>query len=222
MMERIATSPRLRARIIGVVYLLFFLTAILGALLTPGTPTDIMAHQALFRWGFAVSLISLAFYVALTVLFYILFRPVNRTLALLAAFFSLVGCVVQAVGSVFQLAPLVLLSGNQSSAFNVQQLQAMAQTFLNLNVQAGYVGIVFFGLFDIAIGLLIWRSTFLPRILGVPMVVAGLTWLAFLSPPLANYLVTPIQVIGFLAEAALMLWLLVRGVNLQRWKEQAL
>jgi hypothetical protein len=220
MMERIATSQRLRARIIGVVYLLFFLTAILGALLTPGTPTDIMAHQALFRWGFAVSLISLAFYVALTVLFYILFRPVNRTLALLAAFFSLVGCVVQAVGSVFQLAPLVLLSGNQSSAFNVQQLQAMAQTFLNLNVQAGYVGIVFFGLFDIAIGLLIWRSTFLPRILGVPMVVAGLTWLAFLSPPLANYLVTPIQVIGFLAEAALMLWLLVRGVNLQRWKEQ--
>jgi hypothetical protein len=221
-MERIATSPRLRARIVGVVYLFFFLTAIFGALLTPGTATDIMAHQALFRWGFAVSLISLAFYVALTVLFYFLFRPVNRTLALLAAFFSLVGCVVQAVGSVFQLAPLVLLSGNQSSAFNVQQLQAMAQTFLNLNVQAGYVGIVFFGLFDIAIGLLIWRSTFLPRILGVPMVVAGLTWLAFLSPPLANYLVTPIQVIGFLAEAALMLWLLVRGVNLQRWKEQAL
>jgi hypothetical protein len=221
MMERIATSPRLRARIVGVVYLFFFLTAIFGALLTPGTATDIMAHQALFRWGFAVSLISLAFYVALTVLFYFLFRPVNRTLALLAAFFSLVGCVVQAVGSVFQLAPLVLLSGNQSSAFNVQQLQAMAQTFLNLNVQAGYVGIVFFGLFDIAIGLLIWRSTFLPRILGVPMVVAGLTWLAFLSPPLANYLVTPIQVIGFLAEAALMLWLLVRGVNLQRWKEQA-
>jgi hypothetical protein len=221
MMERIATSPRLRARIVGVVYLLFFLTAILGALLTPGTATDIMAHQALFRWGFAVSLISLAFYVALTVLFYILFRPVNRTLALLAAFFSLVGCVMQAVGSVFQLAPLVLLSGNQLSAFNVQQLQATAQTFLNLNVQAGYVGIVFFGLFDIAIGLLIWRSTFLPRILGVPMVVAGLTWLAFLSPPLANYLVTPIQVIGFLAEAALMLWLLVRGVNLQRWKEQA-
>jgi hypothetical protein len=222
MMERIATSPRLRARIVGVVYLLFFLTAILGALLTPGTATDIMAHQALFRWGFAVSLISLAFYVALTVLFYILFRPVNRTLALLAAFFSLVGCVMQAVGSVFQLAPLVLLSGNQLSAFNVQQLQATAQTFLNLNVQAGYVGIVFFGLFDIAIGLLIWRSTFLPRILGVPMVIAGLTWLAFLSPPLANYLMTPIQVIGFLAEAALMLWLLVRGVNLQRWKEQAL
>jgi hypothetical protein len=53
------------------------------------------------------------------------------------------------------------------------------------------------------------------------MVVAGLTWLAFLSPPLANYLLTPIQVVGFLAEAALMLWLLVRGVNVQRWSEQA-
>jgi hypothetical protein len=53
------------------------------------------------------------------------------------------------------------------------------------------------------------------------MVIAGFTWLTFLSPPLANYLLTPIQVIGFLAEAALMLWLLVIGVNVQRWKEQA-
>jgi Domain of unknown function (DUF4386) len=221
-MERIAALPRVRARFVGVVYLFFFLTAILGALLTPGTSSDILAHQALFRWGFAVSLISLAFYVALTVLFYNLFRPVNRALALLAAFFSLVGCVMQAVGCVFQLAPLVLLgSGQSSSAFNVQQLQALAQMFLNLNVQAGYVGIVFFGLFDIAIGYLILKSTFLPRILGVPMVIAGLTWLIFLSPPLANDLLTFIQVIGFLAEAALMLWLLVMGVNVQRWKEQA-
>jgi len=220
--QRIAASQGIRARFVGVVYLLFFLTAILGALLTPGTASDILGHQALFRWGFAVSLISLAFYVALTALFYNLFRPVNRTLALLAAFFSLVGCAMQAVGSIFQLAPLVLLGGTEfSSAFNVQQLHALAQMFLNLNIQAGYVGIVFFGLFDIAIGCLILRSSFLPRILAVPMVVAGLTWLVFLSPPLANYLLTPIQVIGFLAEAALMLWLLVIGVNVQRWKEQA-
>ena len=64
------------------------------------------------------------------------------------------------------------------------------------------------------------RSTFLPRTLGVMMMLAGLGWLAFLSP-LANHLSTYIKVLGILAEGALMLWLLVLGVNVQRWKEQA-
>jgi hypothetical protein len=71
------------------------------------------------------------------------------------------------------------------------------------------------------IGYLILRSTFLPRTLGVLMTLAGLGWLAFLSPPLANHLSIYIKVLGILAEGALMLWLLVLGVNVQRWKEQA-
>jgi Domain of unknown function (DUF4386) len=210
-----------RTRITGTVYLLFFLTAILGAVLTPGTPNDVLAHQALFRLGFAVSLISLALYVAVTALFYNLFRSVNRNLALLAAFFGLVGCAVQAFGSVFQLAPLVVLGDEYKSVFSPPQLQSLAQMFVDLSVQAGHIGIVCFGVFDIVIGYLIFKSAFLPRILGALMVIAGVAWLAFLSPELANSLLTPIEVIGFVAEAALMLWLLVRGVNVQRWKEQA-
>jgi Domain of unknown function (DUF4386) len=70
-------------------------------------------------------------------------------------------------------------------------------------------------------GYLFFKSTFLPQILGVLMAFAGLGWLTFLSPPLANYLSPYILVLGFLAEASLMLWLLVMGVNVQRWKEQA-
>ena len=223
MMERIRkalSGPRSRST--GVVYLLYFLTAILGAVLTPGTPNDIVVHEPLFRWGFAVSTISLALYVAVIALFYNLLRPVNRNLALLAAFFGIVGCAVQAFGSLFQLAPLVVLGGSQyKSAFNSDQLHALAQMLLDLSVQAGYIGIVFFGAFDIVIGYLIFRSTFLPRVLGVLMVLAGLSWLSFLSPPLANHLLTPIEIIGFLAEAALMLWLLVLGVNVQQWNAQA-
>ena len=225
MMERIAeASPRPRARITGLVYLLYFVTAVLGAILTPSTANNILAHEPSFRLGFAVSLISLAFYIAVTVLFYNLFKPVNRSLALLAAFFSLVGIAVQAFGSLFQLAPLVLLGGSPYlSVFKVEQLHALAQMFLELNVQAGYISIVFFGLFDLFIGYLIFKSTFLPRILGALMALAGLGWLTFLSPPLASskYLSLPIDVLGFLAEAALMLWLLVMGVNGQRWTEQA-
>jgi hypothetical protein len=114
------------------------------------------------------------------------------------------------------------LGGSQYlTVFNVEQLRALALLFLNLNDQAGSVALVFFGLFDVLIGLLIFRSTFLPRILGVLMAVAGLGWLTFLSLPLANYLLTYIEVLGFLAEALLMLWLLAIGVNVQRWKEQA-
>lgn len=90
--------------------------------------------------------------------------------------------------------------------------------FLQLNTQAGYGEIVFFGLFDLLIGYLIFRSTFLPRILGVLMAIAGLGWLIFLSPPLASHLSLYIEVLGFVAELLLMLWLLVFGVNDQRWE----
>jgi hypothetical protein len=83
------------------------------------------------------------------------------------------------------------------------------------------IGLVFDGLFLLLIGYLTFRSTFLPRILGALLALAGVGWLTFLAPPLASSLSPYIQVLGFVAEAALMLWLLVIGVNDQRWQEQA-
>ena len=138
----------------------------------------------------AVNLIADAFYIAVTLLFYYLFKPVNRSLSLLAAIFSLVGCANDVLG-LFNLAPYKISS------------------------------LVFFGPYCLLIGYLIFKSSFLPRILGVLMVFAGVGWLTFLFPPLANYLSRYILVLGFLAELALMLWLLVMGVNVKRWKEQA-
>ena len=222
-MERIAqVSPRTRARTTGAVYLLFFLTATAGAIITPATAKDIVANEPAFRLGFAVSLISTVSYVAVTALFYQLFKHVSRSVALVATFFSLVGCAVGAFASLFQLAPFVVMGGSQySGVFDAKQLQALAQMFLDLGAQSGNIALVFFGLFDILIGYLIWRSTFMPRILGAPMALAGLLWLIFLAPPLANHYLTYIEVPGFLAEVALMLWLLVMGVNSQRWNEQA-
>jgi len=232
MMERIAErSPRPRARITGVVYLLYFLTAVAGEFFLRGlvvdgdaaaTANNLLAHQPLFRLGLATGLIATAFYIAVTALFYDLFKPVNRSLSLLAAFFSLVGCAIGAFGSLFQLAPLVVLGGGQYlSVFKVEQLRALALMFLELNTQAANIYLVLFGFYDLLIGYLIFRSAFLPRILGVLMAIAGLGWLTFLSPPLANYLSPYILVLGFVAELLLMLWLLVKGVNVQRWKEQA-
>jgi len=231
-MERIAEgSPRPRARITGAVYLLYFLTAILGEFFLKGivvdgdaaaTATNILAHPSLFRLGLATGLTATACYIAVTALFYGLFKPVNRSLSLLAAFFSLVGCAILAFASLFQLAPLVVLGGSPYlSVFKVEQLRALALMFLELNTQANNICVVFFGFYCLLIGYLIFRSAFLPRILGVLMAFAGLGWLTFLYPPLANHLSPYNLVLGFLAELLLMLWLLVKGVDVQRWKEQA-
>jgi hypothetical protein len=232
MMERILkASPGPRARITGVVYLLYFLTAVFGGFFMRGlvvsgdaaaTATNVLAHQTLYRLGLANGLIATACYIAVTALFYDLFHPVNRSLSSLAAFFSLVGCAILVFGSLFQLAPLVVLGGAQYlTVFQVEQLRALALMFLEFYGQAVNICFVFFGFYCLLIGYLIFRSAFLPRILGVLMAFAGLGWLTFLSPPLGNYLSPYNLVLGFLAELSLMLWLLVMGVNVQRWREQA-
>jgi len=109
MIEQIAeASPCPRARVTGVVYLFYFLTAVGGEFFLKGlvvhgdaaaTANNILAHQSLFRLGLATGLIATACYVTVTALFYGLFKPVNRSLSLLAAFFSLVGCAILALSS---------------------------------------------------------------------------------------------------------------------------
>ena len=178
MAERITeTSPNLKARIAGVFYLLCFVTGI-PALLVRG-------------WlGLVAGLTAGACYVTVTLLFYYIFKPVNRSLSLLAAFISLAGCAMGPL-SLFHLVPVHINS------------------------------LVFFGFYCLLIGYLIIRSTFLPRILGVLMVIAGVGWLMFLSPTLANHLSPYIFAPGILGEGVLTLWLLAMGVNARRWNEQA-
>ena len=238
-MERIdSVSPRALARITGVVYLLFFLTAIAGEFflrqagfsgIQLGAPSDaaatanaILAHESSYRLGFALGLVSDACYVAFTGLLYQLLKPVSRSLSLVAVLFSLMGLAVMSSASVFQLAPLVILhAGSSWSGFDTSQQQALMLMFLNVGDQIGSISLVFDGLFLLLIGYLIFRSTFLPRLVGALLALAGLGWLTFLSPTLASYLYTYIQIVGVVAEASLMLWLLVLGVNSQRWQEQA-
>jgi hypothetical protein len=181
MMEPVAeASPWPGARITGVVYLLYFLTAVSAEVFVG--QTRLVAYDT-------INLIAYAFYIAVTLLFYYMFKPVNSGLSLLAAFFSLAGCANEVL-RMFNVAPHQISS------------------------------LVFFGPYCLLIGYLIFRSTFLPRFLGVLMAFAGLGWLVFLSPH-AILLLTYLKVLGFLAEASLMLWLIMKGVNVQRWKEQA-
>jgi hypothetical protein len=192
------------------------------------TAANILAREPSFRFGvITADLVTTACYVAVTALFYDLFRPVNRSLSLLAAFTSLVGCAIGAMSGVFHFAPLAVLGGAKYlSVFSTEQVQALALLFLKLHAEVQNISLLFFGFYCLLIGYLVFRSTFLPRILGVLMAFGGLGWLtgsfaSFLSPPLASNLSPYILAPGILGEGALTLWLLVIGVNAQRWNEQA-
>jgi hypothetical protein len=235
MIKRIAeVSPRFKARMAGVFQLLEALTATFGQVIVrdrlvvagnaAATAANILGHERLFWLGFASSLIGVAFHIAWALLMYELLKPVNRTLSLLAAFFILVGCAMQALTSFLYLSPLLILQGASSaSAFTPEQIQALALLFLKLNQYAFNIDLVFFGLWCVLTGYLIFRSTFLPRILGVLLAISGLGYVTFLYPPLAYHLFFPyITVASALGEIPLELWLIVMGVNAQRWKEQAI
>ncbi|HKH97525.1 MAG TPA: DUF4386 domain-containing protein [Candidatus Sulfotelmatobacter sp.] len=177
MVERITqASPRLKARIAGVLYLTSFVVGIFGEFVVRG------------RLGFAVGLIAVSCSIAVTLLLYHIYKAVNRSLSLLAVSFNLVGLTFEA---------------------------------LRWNPRGVDIALVFHGFYCLLIGYLIFRSTFLPRILGALMAIAGLGWLTFLSNPLVNHLSPYNLASGLLGEASLMLWLLAMGVNVQRWKEQA-
>jgi hypothetical protein len=177
MMEWIAeASPRFKARIAGVLYFFSLLTAAFTELFARG------------RLNFVGGYIAVSGMVAVALLFYAIFKPVNRGLSLLAASFAFLG---------------LSFEGLRWQPHGVN------------------IAIVIHGFYCLLIGYLIFRSTFLPRILGVLMALAGLGWLTFLSPPFANYLSPYNLTSGLLGEGSVMLWLLVMGVNVQRWKEQA-
>jgi len=180
---RVGTSSRPRARMAGVFYLLAILTGVFSAFIS----------GRLLAYADAANLVASACYGAVTLLFYGLFKPVDASLSLIAAVFSLAGCVLSALG-LFHVVPLPISSVNP---------------------------LALFGVYCVLIGYLIFRSTFLPRILGGLMAMGGLGWLTFVSSTLANSL-TPYNLApGILGEGALTVWLLVKGVNGERWQEQA-
>ena len=232
-MERIAeVSPRSMARIAGVFEALEGLASasgqvlILGRLVIAGdaaaTATSILTHLPLFWFGFALSLFGVAFHIVWIALFYDLFKPVNRGISLLAAFVGLVVCAMQALTSFLYLAPLLILqAGSGLSGFSPDQLHALAYTFVRLNAYSFDVDLAFFGLWCFVTGYLIFRSAFLPRILGVLLAIDGLGWMLFIHPPLAFHLYPFIAGASAIAEIPLQLWLIIMGVNPLRWKEQA-
>jgi len=230
-----AASPRTYARIAGLLYLIVIVSGIFAELLVRSrvvvsgdavaTAQNILAHEQLFRWGFAIELIAGLCVVPLIVLLYEIFKVVNRPVALLAVFFSLVGSAIAGAALLGHFAPLILLQRGHALGVSPELLQA--QTYMALELQGiGYaIALAYFGGTMLARGYLIVRSRFFPRIIGVLLAIQGVAYLAnsfadFLAPAIAPT-VFRFLMIAALGEISLCLWLLVMGVNEQRWREQA-
>jgi hypothetical protein len=225
-------SPRTKARLAGAFYLLTILTGIFAQgfisarLIVPGdaaaTANNILSYGGLFRLGFAVYMIEMVCQIIMTVLIYDLLKPVNRSISLLAAVVGFIGCGIKTFSRLFYFAPLLVLGGTHYlSVFSGEQLNAVALLFLRVNDIGAGIALVFFGFYAILRGYLVIKSTFLPRILGWLGVLGGIGWLAFLSPPFGERVFSVIAVVGIIGSLVNIAWLLVVGVNEQRWREQA-
>jgi hypothetical protein len=220
-----------KARAAGVLYLLTIVTGIFSQVFVSDrlvaaepavTAQNILANTDLFRLGYTVYLIEMACNIAMTAVFYDLLRPAGKGLSFLAAMLGLAGCTIKTMSRLFYLAPLSVLGNEQYlAAFSGPQLESLAHLLLRLNAQGAGMALVFFGFYALVKGWLILRSTFLPRFLGVLSLAGGVGWLAFLSPPFGSRVFPYVALVGLLGAIATVGWLLVKGVDTRRWKEQA-
>jgi len=235
MTNRIADmSLRKAARVAGLAYLIIF---ILGGftnfiardnLIVAGdaatTASNIMASESLFRMGIAGGVIVLAADAVVAWALYIFLKPVNKSLSLLAAWFRLLFVAIAGINLLNLLIVLLLLSGaDYLTVFETGQLQAQVMLFLGAHEFGINISWVFFGLHILVLGYLIFKSDYIPQILGVLLIVASLgyfinSFASFLSPTYAdneaNLLVVAVPAI--IAELSLTLWLLIKGGSIQQ------
>ena len=221
--------PRLLARIAGVFYLiitafaLFAYLYVRGQVIVPGdmarTAANFLGHEQLYRTGFSAAVIVVICNPPMGLILYELLKVVNPRLALLALVFIIISTTIEAVNLFNYITPLFTLTlPEYRGAFDPDELQALARGPIRLFGYAFSVSLTFFGVFCALNGYLILRSKFLPAVLGLLMIVAGVTyWInsfqLFLALPIPY-----IQWVTLIAELSLALWLLVVGVNEAKWR----
>ena len=230
-------SPRRVARAIGALFLLTLLCGIIAQAFiserlivfsdAATTANNILSHRGLFQLGFTFYVIEMTCQVAVAALWYVVLRPVSRPMALTAAFIELSGSIVKSFARVLYIAPLWVLIPSASGAspilrgFTAEQVESIALVLLKVNDYGAATALAFFGFSTFLNGYLIFRSTFLPRWLGVLAMISGLGWLTFLYPPLGYSAFMILALVALAGSAATIFWLLVFGVNEEKWKQQA-
>jgi hypothetical protein len=227
------TSPLVYARVAGLLYLPPWILSLMAMLLrqsliVPGdaaaTARNIMASESLFRLSIVSDLVVQLVFVFLVLVLYKLLKPVNKDHALLMVILFLVSVPIAMLNMLSQSAALLLSSGaDYLTAFTADQLQALVPLFLDLHEHGVYVAYIFWGLWLFPLGYLVFRSGFLPRILGVYLMISCFGYLIdfvafFLVPDFG----VAINMLTGWAELLLCLWLLIKGVNVEQWEKRAL
>jgi hypothetical protein len=230
---RTATAPTI-ARAAGALGVLSILAGGFGEAYVPGvlvmghdaatTSTNILRSELLFRWGFAAYLVEALCDTGLTLLFYLLLRPVRRDIATLAVFFRLIATAGFAMAQVFYFAALpIVRDAGWAKEFTPEQLNAIARLFLDLSAYGQTVFTMFYGVGSILFGYLIARSEFLPKPLGILLALSGIGFVAktvtwVLAPSYSSsFLLIP----GGVAALALTIWLIVKGIDVDKWNAKA-
>lgn len=230
-------NPTTTARVAGLAYLVIMIAAPFSEMFVrgdaivggdpAGTAANILATEHLWRLAIVAELATIACDVIVALLLYVLLKPAGKSVALLAAGFQMVTVAVTSVKVLFHIAPLQLLKPDGPwTHFSTEQLQELAYLSLRMHGEAYEVALFLFGIHCLLIGWLIARATFLPRILGWLLGLAGLCYLVStiagaVAPDFARMLFPWILLPALPAEGGLALWLLIRGVNAQKWREQA-
>lgn len=234
--ETVDSSPGLVARLAGALWLLTFLTASFGLFTSagmvarddaPATAANILAGESLYRAASLANIVAGLCYLGVTALLYRLLAPVSRGLSLLAAFFGLGGVAIGGLLYLLQLAPLVILHGGEHpGAITSVQLEEMALLTIRLGGNAFTICMFFFGIQCLIAGCLIFRSDFLPSLPGGLLMIGGGIYLIVcaarvLSPAWGASLSPLIFPAGLMGEGSVTLWLLFKGVNMDRWAGRA-
>ena len=211
------------ARIAGFLYLIVavfsgFAASVRSSLIVStdaaATVNNILASETLFRISFVSDLIGQVFHILLVLVLYELLKTVNKNQALLMVILALVPVPIAMLNQLNQFAVLSLLKGTDYS---------QVMFFLNLHTDGVFIAQIFWGLWLFPLGYLVFRSGYIPRILGVLLIIAGFGYLidSFAEFLLPNYDLT-ISMFTFIGEVLLLLWLLIKGVNADRWEKRAL
>jgi hypothetical protein len=226
------TSPLVRARVAGALYLFANLFAPFTLLYLPSrflvrgdaaaTASNIIASETLFRLGIVGNLFTFIANIFLALALYQLLKVVNKNMVSLMVIFFLAGVPVAMLNELNQLAVLHLLSGaDYLKAYPADQLQALAYLLLRLHSQGLLIAHIFFGLWLFPMGYLVFKSGFIPKIVGVLLVIAGFGYVVQSFASFLGYNVDIILFTGW-GELVLLLWLLIKGVNVEQWKKRAL
>jgi hypothetical protein len=217
--------PRTTARIAGFLYLMYIATSVVADLFghfafgdAATIVSTIVAHPALFRSGLVIGLLSSAFFLLAAWALYALLKPVNKILSLLFLLLNAVGVAIQCLSMLGLFASLLLQSGaGYGNAFPADQLRAQTTLYIDLYKSGNVIAQVFLGTWVLPLGYLVFKSGFLPRFLGILLMIdclAILTWFfQFFLFPAYPAIAYPCWVISAIAEFSLTLWLLIVGVK---------